>query len=85
MTTGFYRMNLDNVVGTATRLMVGETGVRIPVGVRYFLQNIHTCSGSKMLLTEWVTESFPGDKAAREAKLSSHINLVQRLGIRGAI
>jgi len=38
-----------------------------------------------MLRTEWVTESFPGCKAAREAKLSTHVNLVQRLGMSEAI
>jgi hypothetical protein len=45
--------------------VVGGAGVRIPVEVRIFLQNIQTCSGTKLLRTEWVTESFPGGKAAR--------------------
>jgi len=65
--------------------MVGGAGFLMPVSVRLFLYNIQTCSVSKLLLTEWVTESFPGGKAAREAKLSTHVELVQRLGMNEAI
>jgi len=38
-----------------------------------------------MLRTEWVTESFPDGKGDKEAKLSNHVSLAQRLGMSEAI
>jgi len=69
------------VVVTATRLMVGGAGVRIPLGVRFFSAERPDLLWSQMLRTEQVSESFPSGKAAREVKLTTHVNLVQRLGM----
>jgi hypothetical protein len=73
------------VIDTAIRLMVGLAGVRIPVAVRYFLQNIQTYSGYHLLRTEWVQESVSGGKAARRVKLKTHVFLFHTLGMIGAI
>jgi len=67
--------NCDGVVGIASRLTTGQSGVRIPTAVRdfYLLRNVQTATAAHLgLLLKGYRGSFAGvNRAGREVNYSS--------------
>ena len=73
--------------GIWTKVRPGRSGVRIPTGSRHFslLQNVQNGSGTQTASCTTGTGVLSQKKSDRGVKLTSHLLLVLKLGMSGAI